>query len=82
MESRKVKVAITLRPTVLERVRAAVASGRARSVSAYIEHAVVGQLAAEATFDALADELLAATGGPPTAKERARARRVLSGKAA
>jgi hypothetical protein len=79
---RKAKVAISLRQDVLNQVRERVASGQARSVSGYIEHAVVGQLAAEADFDELITEMLAATGGPPTKKERAAARRLLSGSAA
>ncbi len=79
---RKAKVAISLRQDVLNQVRERVASGQARSVSGYIEHAVVGQLAAEADFDELIAEMLAATGGPPTKKERAAARRLLSGSAA
>ncbi len=79
---RKAKVAISLRQDVLKQVRERVASGQARSVSGYIEHAVVGQLAAEADFDELIAEMLAATGGPPTKKERAAARRLLSGSAA
>jgi len=43
---------------------------------------VLGQLAAEADFDELISERLAARGGPPTKKERAVARRLLSGSAA
>jgi hypothetical protein len=79
---RKAKVAISLRQDVLNQVRERVASGQARSVSGYIEHAVVGQLAAEADFDEFITEMLAASGGPPTKKERAAARRLLSGSAA
>ena len=75
----KAKVAVTLDVEVLERVRAAVAESRASSVSAYVQHALVGQLAAEADFDATIRELLAQTGGPPTRKERATARALLSG---
>lgn len=82
MERPKVKIAITLRPEIVEQVRARVAAGQARSVSAFIEHAVTGQLAAEADFDSLIAEMLAATGGPPTEEERAAARRLLSGSAA
>jgi hypothetical protein len=81
MPSPKVRTAITLRPELVEQVRAVVAEGRARSVSAYIEHAIESQLATEADFDVLVDEMLAATGGPPTKKERAAARRLLSGSA-
>jgi hypothetical protein len=82
MEKPKAKVAITLDPDVLDRVRERVGAGAARSVSAYIEHAVIGQLAAEADFDCVIAEMLAATGGPATKKERAAARRLLSGSAA
>jgi hypothetical protein len=82
METRKAKVAITLRPRVLADVRARVERGQARSVSAFIERAVVGQIAAEADFDEMIDEMLAATGGPATAEESAAARRLLSGSAA
>lgn len=78
MEGRKVKVAITLRPDVVADVRRRVGGGQARSVSAFIERAVVAQLAAEADFDSMIDEMLAATGGPATAEERATARRLLS----
>jgi Arc/MetJ-type ribon-helix-helix transcriptional regulator len=77
----KAKVAITLRTAVLEEVRGAVAEGRARSVSAYIEHAVSAQLAAEADFDVIIAEMLAETGGPATDVERADARRMLTGAA-
>ena len=79
MTDPKAKIAVTLDQDVLARVRAAVADGRARSVSAYVEHALAGQLTAEAEFDAMLAEILAATGGPPTAKERREARRLLDG---
>lgn len=82
MEKPKVKVAITLRPDVLADVRARVDAGQARSVSAYVERAVLGQLAAEADFDSLINEMLAASGGPPTKEERAAARHLLGGSAA
>lgn len=78
----KAKIAITVRPEVLAEVRARVAAGDAGSVSAYVEHALLGQLAAEADFDALVAQTLARTGGAPTKAERAAARRLLSGDAA
>jgi Arc/MetJ-type ribon-helix-helix transcriptional regulator len=78
----KVKITITLEADVLDRVRVAVADGRSKSVSAYIEHAVIGQLAAEADFDSTIVEMLAKTGGPPTKEERAIARRLLTDPAA
>lgn len=78
----KVKVAVSLSPDLVEQLRAAVSGGRARSVSAYVEHALRAQFAAEVEFDAVVDEMLAATGGPPTAEERAAAARLLGSDAA
>lgn len=82
MKQPKVKVAVSLSPGVVAQLRAAVADGRARSVSAYVEHAVRGQFAAEAEFDTVVEEMLAASGGPPTDRERAEAARLLGGTAA
>lgn len=79
MDASKVKITITLRPDVLADVRERVAAGTSRSVSAYVEHAIVGQLAAEADFDSLLAEMLTETGGPLTEQERATARQVLQG---
>lgn len=82
MDEPKAKITITLRPEVLVNIRARVSAGQTRSVSAYVEHAILGQLAAEADFDSLLAELLGETGGPLTAQERASARRLLRGGAA
>lgn len=82
METKKSKIAITLRPEVLQDVRERVERGQARSVSAFVERAVLGQLAAEADFDAMVDAMLAATGGAPTADEAEAARQLLAGSAA
>lgn len=82
MTPSKVKVAVTLSPELVKRVRARVAVGGASSVSAFVEHALACQLAAEADFDSVLDEILAATGGSPSAIERAEARRLLDGSAA
>jgi hypothetical protein len=54
MNKPKAKVAITLSAEIIDQVRARVASGQARSVSAFIEHAAIGQLAAEADADDIA----------------------------
>ena len=78
----KAKIAVTIDADVLARVKSAVEAGEARSVSAYVEHAVASQLAAETSFDAMLAEMLEATGGPPTDEERAEARRLLAGDAA
>jgi hypothetical protein len=77
----KVKLAISMAPAILQKVKAVVAQGRAKNVSAYIEHAVAAQLAAETDFDALVAESLEQSGGPATAAERARARKLLRGAA-
>lgn len=78
----KSKITITIDAVVLEQIREAVTAGQESSVSAYIQHAVVGQLAANADFDPVVEELLRASGGDPTNKELAEARRLLSGSAA
>ena len=61
----KARIAVTIDADVLARVKSAVETGEARSVSAYVEHAVASQLVAEASFDAMIE----ATGGQPTEKE-------------
>ncbi len=78
----KTKTTITIDADVLDTVKAAVAAGLGTSVSAYIEHAVVGQLASESDFDDMIEEMLTETGGPPSPEERAAARALLSGSAA
>lgn len=82
MTPSKIKVAVTLSPGLVERARARVAVGEYSSLSAFVEHAIGCQLAAEADFDSIIDEMLDATGGPPSAAERAEARRLLDGSAA
>jgi hypothetical protein len=81
MTTPKVKLAVSMSPKLLAKVKAAVAGKRSPSVSAYVEHAVRSQLAAEADFDQLLEEMLDKSGGPPTADERSRARRLLRGTA-
>ena len=81
MTKRKVKLAVSMSPALLAKVKAAVSTGRFKSTSAYVEHAVAGQLAAEADFDVLLTEVFARTGGRPTESERARARKLLRGAA-
>lgn len=82
MHARKKKIAVSIAAPLLRRVQAAVSRKRAKSVSAYVEHAVAAQLAAETSFDELLADALAQTGGPPTRSERALARRLLRGVAA
>ncbi len=78
----KAKITVTLDADALDRARVVVAEGRARSLSAYLEHAMVAQLTAEAEFDTTVAQMLEATGGPPTKEERAAARSLLSGSSA
>ncbi len=75
----KTKLAVSLDATLVDRVKALVASGTAPSVSAYVEHALTSQLAAEADFDASVAEGLRKTGGPLKPAERSAARRLLRG---
>lgn len=81
MTKPKAKIAITIDSDVLDRVKSNVEAGRARSVSAYIEHAVVNEVAADTDFESMLAEIFEATGGPPTDEERAEARRILDGTA-
>ena len=68
------KIAISLPTPLVDHVRARVKTGRARSVSAYVANAVECQKRDE-DLRVLLDEIFAETGGPPTAAERAAARR-------
>ena len=81
MTGRKAKIAITIDAELVDQVRDRVARGDASSVSAYFQHAVRGQLAAEADFDTMLHDLFESTGGPPTRRERSAARKVLDGRA-
>ena len=78
MTARKNRLTITVDAEIADQVRAQVACGTAPSVSAYIEHAVRSQLAADADFDVLLAAMLERSGGPLTPCERAEAQRVLS----
>jgi Arc/MetJ-type ribon-helix-helix transcriptional regulator len=78
----RARTTITIDSEVLNQVRSAVAAGAATSVSAYIEHAVRGQLAAETEFDGVIDEILSETGGAATTAEKSAAAALLSDSAA
>ena len=82
MTSTKSRLTITVDADIAGQVKALVAEGGAASVSAYAEHAMRCQLAADADFEVLMATMLDETGGPLTADERAAARRLLSGDAA
>lgn len=82
MTATKSRLTITADADIVDQVKTLVAQGGASSVSAYVEHSVRCQLAADADFDLLLATMLDETGGPLTSDERAAARRVLSGDAA
>ena len=82
MTATKSRLTITVDADIADQVKALIAQGGAPNVSAYVEHAVKCQLAADADFDVLLATMLDETGGPLTPDERAAARRVLSGEAA
>ena len=71
------KVTITLEEAQLASVRRLVASGKARNVSSFIQHAVAVSLADVAGWGAMLGEALERTGGPLKPKERAWADSVL-----
>ena len=72
------KVTITLEAAQLAAVRALGASGGAKSVSAFVQHAVLVSLGDVAGWGALLAGALAQTGGPPTEAERRWADDILS----
>lgn len=65
------KVTVTLDEAQLESIQSLVASGRAASVSGFVQHAVGVALDDVAGWGAMLAEALAETGGPLTADERA-----------
>lgn len=66
----KVKIAVSLPAELVEQAKRAVAEGRAASVSAYVAEALA-EKSSEEDFDALLDQMLEETGGPPTPEEEA-----------
>ncbi len=73
------KIAISIPATVLEQARRSVRKGRAASMSAYVTSAVAEKLKNDDLAELL-EEMLAETGGPPSARERAEAERALFGR--
>lgn len=71
------KVTVTLDEEQLARIRGLVESGRASSVSSFVQHAVSVSLDDVAGWGALLAEALGQTGGDLTADERAWADRIL-----
>lgn len=65
------KITITLRDEEVEEIRALVASGEAKSVSGFVQHAVRIALSDAAGWREMLNDALRQTGGPLTKKERA-----------
>ncbi len=70
------KIAVSLPDELVEQARAAVAAGRATSVSAYVAAALCEKAKLD-DLQSLLDELLAESGGPLTEAERRAADTVL-----
>lgn len=68
-----VKVTVSLDPAIMDRARADVAEGKARSVSAWLNEAARARVESDDLADVLA-ELFGETGGPLTEQELVRAR--------
>lgn len=75
------KVTVTLDEEQLERVRRLVSSGKAPSVSGFVQHAVSVSLDDVAAWGAMLAEALNQTGGDLTADERVWADRILGRRA-
>lgn len=72
------KITITLPDGQLQEIRAMIASGRVRNVSAFVKHAVGVALSDAAGWREMLEEALRQTGGPVTEKERRWADEILS----
>jgi Arc/MetJ-type ribon-helix-helix transcriptional regulator len=72
------KITITLPDLQVREIRKRVSSRESPSVSGFIQQAVQKSLDNAAEFRAVVEKALNETGGPPTRRERAWARRMLS----
>ena len=63
------KITITLPDNQLEQIRQRVAEKEATSISGFVQRAVQKSRQSAAEFQAMLDEVLLETGGPPTQKE-------------
>jgi hypothetical protein len=70
------KLAISLPVALAKRAREAARAGRAASFSAFVAQALEEKVKRD-SLDDFIEEMLAETGGPPTAAERKRAERAL-----
>jgi Arc/MetJ-type ribon-helix-helix transcriptional regulator len=73
------KLTVTLQEADLAKIHDLVASGRASSVSGFVQHAVSVALDDVAGWGAMLAEALRQSGGPLTRSERAWADRILRG---
>lgn len=71
------KVTVSLDPEIADRARRDVASGRSKSVSAWLNEAARERIDGDDLAQVLA-EIFVGTGGDPTAEELAEARRRLA----
>ena len=65
------KVTVALPDEQIEEIRALVAAGETRNVSAFVKHAVEIALADAVGWNEMLDDALRRTGGPLTKEERA-----------
>ena len=72
------KITITLPDRQLDEIRKRVAAHESPTISGFIQRAVQKSLENAAAFRAMVDEGLKATGGPPSPRERAWAKRMLT----
>ncbi len=72
----RAKIAVSLPAGLVAAAKEAVTSGRAASVSGYVETALTAQLERDDT-QAWIDELLEETGGPLTVRDRDRVAKLL-----
>jgi len=71
------KIAVSIPTHLVAKARRAVKQGESPSVSAFVAHAVEQKVMRD-ELEAMLDEWLEETGGPPTPEERRRARRKLA----
>jgi Arc/MetJ-type ribon-helix-helix transcriptional regulator len=73
------KIAVSIPGAILEQARRSVRKGRAASMSAYVTSAIAEKVKNDDLAELL-EQMLAETGGPLTAKERAEADKALFGR--
>jgi Arc/MetJ-type ribon-helix-helix transcriptional regulator len=64
------KVTVTLPVEQLDEIRRLVELGTARSVSGFVQHAIVNSLTESAAFTDMLNDILRQTGGPMTSDEK------------